>query len=103
METYKKEFQHWQYEFDPDDVLMLKLDRQNSAVNSLDQQILAELDQLLTALIALELFQQTHLPRALIIYSGKKMGSLPVLISLNLPTLKHTPTFSHSCYKRNKY
>lgn len=74
METYKKEFQHWQYEFDPDDVLMLKLDRQNSAVNSLDQQILAELDQLLTALIALELSQQTHLPRALIIYSGKKNG-----------------------------
>lgn len=62
------QYKHWQYTIDSDAILWLTLDRQGVAVNSLNAEVIFELDQLLDMAI-----QNTALV-GLVIRSGKSSG-----------------------------
>ncbi len=60
-------YRHWRSERDESGVVRLTLDRADSGTNSLSQEVLGELEQLLTVVEATP-------PRALVICSGKRSG-----------------------------
>jgi len=62
------QYENWFLETDSQDILWLTLDRKDSPVNSLNESILKELDQILNALT------QNSSVKAVIIRSGKKSG-----------------------------
>jgi 3-hydroxyacyl-CoA dehydrogenase/enoyl-CoA hydratase/3-hydroxybutyryl-CoA epimerase len=61
-------FQHWRYERGEDHIVWLTLDRQNASVNTLNQEVLTELQNFLKFL------SQENLPKGLVIQSQKKNG-----------------------------
>lgn len=61
-------FENWKLETDDQDILWLTLDRQDSPVNSLNEAVLKEFDQILNTL------SQNKSSKAVIIQSGKKTG-----------------------------
>ncbi|MBS0349893.1 MAG: enoyl-CoA hydratase/isomerase family protein [Proteobacteria bacterium] len=60
-------YQHWRLDLDHDHIMWLTLDRQGASVNSLNAEVFAELDSVLS-------FLETNLPIGLIIQSGKTKG-----------------------------
>lgn len=60
-------YRHWRLTTDVDRILWLSLDRQEASVNSLNREIFAELDEILTAITQ-------DLPAGVVILSGKKKG-----------------------------
>lgn len=63
--TKQKTFRHWLWELDNDDVAHLTLDRAESSVNSLSQEVLQELEDVLDQV-------KEQQPQALVLRSGKK-------------------------------
>lgn len=60
-------YQHWRQSRDDDDIVWLSLDRRDSALNTLSEDVFEELDTLLAPL-------QAEPPRGLVILSGKPGG-----------------------------
>src|SRR6185369_5105814 len=67
MTTEQGNYRHWRSKQDPDGILWLTLDRAASSANSLSSEVLEELEQLLSELVA-------DPPRALVFRSGKPNG-----------------------------
>ncbi len=61
-------YQHWKLQTDAEHILWLTIDRQSSAVNSLNREVLTEFDRILDGIIA------DATLRAVIIQSGKSSG-----------------------------
>jgi 3-hydroxyacyl-CoA dehydrogenase/enoyl-CoA hydratase/3-hydroxybutyryl-CoA epimerase len=66
-EQEQADYRHWRPETDSDGILWLCLDKADSAVNVLSEEVLRELDQIVSAL-------ETDPPRGLVIWSGKQSG-----------------------------
>ena len=62
MLTYK----HWRFETDADQILWLYFDKQNESVNTIDREVMEELNSIIDVLAT----DTTH--KGLIIASGKK-------------------------------
>lgn len=62
------QYEHWKLDIDNQDIAWLTLDRSDSAVNSLNEPVLREFDQILN------LLGQKRQAKAVIIQSGKKTG-----------------------------
>lgn len=60
-------YQHWQLEVDAERILWLSLNRQDASVNSLDREVLTELNAILTVIT-------TDPPVGVVILSGKSKG-----------------------------
>jgi len=65
--TENNELRHWQLKRDAEDIAWLALDREGEKLNSLNGEVLLELDAILAKL-------EENLPRGLVIYSAKKSG-----------------------------
>lgn len=63
-----KIYQHWKLDIDQDAILWLTIDRHNATVNSLNREVVSELEQILDDLT------QNNLIKALILRSGKTSG-----------------------------
>ena len=61
----KSEYRHWRLEFDMDQVCWLTLDREGESANSLSNEVLRELEQIVT-------FLESEPPAGLVLQSGKK-------------------------------
>ncbi len=59
------EYRHWRLEFDMDQVCWLTLDREGESANSLSNEVLRELEQIVT-------FLESEPPAGLVLQSGKK-------------------------------
>ncbi len=59
------EYRHWRLEFDMDQVCWLTLDREGESANSLSNEVLSELEQIVT-------FLESEPPAGLVLQSGKK-------------------------------
>lgn len=63
----QKTYQHWQLKTDLDRILWLTINRHDTSVNSLNAEVLLELDAILTAI-------KVELPAGVVILSGKSKG-----------------------------
>lgn len=63
-------FRHWRSELRADGILLLTLDRADSAVNAISQAVLGELDKILERIVI-------EPPKAIVIHSGKPGGFAP--------------------------
>ena len=67
MNTTASEFRHWRFERDGDDIAWLTIDREGESTNTLGEEVVAELRDVLISL-------ESSLPTGLIIMSGKSSG-----------------------------
>ena len=59
------EYRHWRMDYDLDQVCWLTIDRAGESTNSLSQEVMTELEEIVTHL-------EKHHPRGLVLQSGKK-------------------------------
>ncbi len=60
-------YQHWQWEIDDEAIVWLNFDCKTSRVNTLSSEVIGELDTIITEI-------ESRVPKAVILYSGKKKG-----------------------------